>query len=371
MKTTIILSLCLTTSLSFAHSKTQDKVKDDVFTYDDSGLCEGIPNCYPSMKNLPEIDDNSQFPPMPLRVGKSASACGASFGSNFSFIIAGADGKSITYSASNKKIDAYEAIYNKYSALGFSSKADANAYFNIHILNNTPNNQLGNLRWITYDFNLAIDQDASTVELHKNSYLLHFGTTITKQLAHQKGLKILYIQDLKKTTTNLTAVQPYIIIPQLFKVFNNSIVGLSDSSLSIVSSSPRHTSNDRLESFYPTTCLYKTKEPISIIQQPKNQIISTKIMNFVHEQINDWYCPEAFAKTYPLYLIPIQTPSKIYAQTNQTGSYSIVNQNENEEQAFICPKIPDEIRSIADLEKKHGCQQVHLVPSSSIEIKPQ
>lgn len=141
--------------------------------------------------------------------------------------------------------------------------------------------------------------------------------------------------------------------------------------MSIVSSSPRHTSNDRLESFYPTTCVYKTKEPISIIQQPKNQIISTKIMNFVHEQINDWYCPEAFAKRYQLYLVPIDNPSKIYTQTNQTGSYSIVNQNENEEQAFICPKIPDEIRSIADLEKKHGCQQVHLAPSSSIEIKPQ
>lgn len=173
MKTITILSLCLTASLSFANSEILDKTKDDAFTYNDSGLCDGIPNCYSSMKNLPEIDDNSRFPPMPLRVGESVSACGASFGSNFSFVIAGDDRYIIN---SNKKIDEYEAIYNKYSTLGFSSEANANAnanaYFNIYILNNTPNNQLGYLRWRTYKFSNSI-----------KSYIINFGATITEQAA--------------------------------------------------------------------------------------------------------------------------------------------------------------------------------------------
>lgn len=88
MKIITILSLCLIASLSFAHSETQDKIKDYTFTYDDSGLCADIPNCYPSMKNLPEIDDNSKFPPMPTRIDNS-TICSSPSWSNFDFFVVG------------------------------------------------------------------------------------------------------------------------------------------------------------------------------------------------------------------------------------------------------------------------------------------
>ncbi|WP_077929347.1 hypothetical protein [Wohlfahrtiimonas populi] len=109
---------------------------------------------------------------------------------------------------------------------------------------------------------------------------------------------------------------------------------------------------------------------LNIIQEPNNQSIFRRRFTLVYEHANKEICPQVFKLNF-IYLIPIQPPSKIYAQTNQDGSYSIMNQNENEKQAFICPKIPDEIRSIADLEKKYGCQRIQLAPSSSIEIKPQ
>lgn len=362
MKIITILSLCLTAPLSFVHSQILDKTNDDAFTYDDSGLCADIPNCYPSMKNLPEIDDNSQLPPMPLRVGESVSACGASFGSNFSFVVLGADGKPIH---PDKKIDEYEAIYNKYSALGFSSETDANAYLNI--LDPIPSPQissLGSLRSIIFDFNISINQDASIIEIQQNQYMLGFGAKKVKQLGqiiNPKLLNIFTMQQLQDSRDQVVFAQPYIIIPKMFKVSKDTTIAFIQSLFAFTSSNTNSLANEFRE------CSHPIQPFMNITQQPNNQLVFARKFTLLYEHANKKLCPQVFQLNF-IYLIPIQTSSKIYAQTNQDGSYSIMNQNNNEEQAFICPKIPDEIRSTEDLEKKHGCQQFKLAPSSSMEI---
>lgn len=209
MKIIAILSLCLTASLSFAHSVILDNTKYDAFTYDYSGL-----------------------PSMPQRVGKSIAVYSPSW-SDFSFVVVGTSeddeptqhlnktkGNAISYDYANIyevesspfSLDVlYDTVYGlnipyqhsdhhlstnttwfvtepnlsldyakrvirklKSSShrYGFPSKTDANAYFNIHILNNTPNNQLGYLRWLTYEFSDSI-----------KSYIINFGATTTEHLA--------------------------------------------------------------------------------------------------------------------------------------------------------------------------------------------
>lgn len=336
----------------------------NAFTYDYSGLCADIPNCYPSMKNLPEIDNNSQFPPMPLRIGESVSTCGASFGSNFSFVIAGADGRQIINS--NKKIDEYETIYNKYSALGFSSETYANAYLNI--LDPIPSPQissLGSLRSIIFGFNISINQDASIIEIQQNQYMLGFGAKKVKQLGqiiNPKLLNIFTIQQLQDSRDQVVFAQPYIIIPKMFKVSKDTTIAFIQSLFAFTSSNTNSLANEFRK------CSHPIQPFMNITQQPNNQLVFARKFTLLYEYANKKLCPQVFQLNF-IYLIPIQTPSKIYAQTNPDGSYNIVNQNKNEEQAFICPKIPDEIRSITDLEKTHGCQQFKLAPSNSIEIK--
>lgn len=132
------------------------------------------------MKNLPEIDDNSQLPQIPQRVGKSIAVYSPSW-SDFSFIVLGADGKPIH---PDRKIDEYEAIYNKYSALGFSSEVSANAYFNIHILNNTPNNQLGYLHWLATIFYSENYDHEMNINLFRSHYMINFNTKIMESFSN-------------------------------------------------------------------------------------------------------------------------------------------------------------------------------------------
>lgn len=314
------------------------------------------------MKNLPEIDDNSLFPPLPTRIDNS-TICSSPSWSNFSFVVLGEDGRQIINS--NRKIDEYEAIYNKYSALGFSSETDANAYLNI--LDPIPSPQissLGSLRSIIFDFNISINQDASIIEIQQNQYMLGFGAKKIKrlgQLTNPELLNIFTVQQLQDPRDQHVFAQPYIIIPKMFKVSKDTTITFIQSLFAFTSSNTNSLANEFRE------CSYPIQPFMNITQQPNNQLVFARKFTFLYEHANKEICPKMFNMN-SLYLIPTQNPSKIYAQTNPDGSYSIVNQNEDEEQAFICPKIPDEIRSIADLEKKYGCQQVHLAPSSSIEI---
>ncbi|GAA5103681.1 hypothetical protein [Wohlfahrtiimonas larvae] len=166
MKIITILSLCLTASLSFAHTTRLNKIIDDTFTYDNSGLYANALNDQPISKNLPKILQKSSIS---KRIKTTATIHNASQ-ETLNFITIGIDDKPIWISHGEIDDDSYQ----RYFALGFGfpSEASANAYFNLHILNNTSNNQLGYLHWITYKFNDSI-----------KSYIINFGATITEHLA--------------------------------------------------------------------------------------------------------------------------------------------------------------------------------------------
>lgn len=345
MKIITILSLCLTASLSFVHSETLDKTNDNIFTYDYSQVCADTKNCifpatfdalYKKTYSFFDIYDftectNSEFitdvhdiPPCPIQYK--------------------------------------DLSIKKY---GFSSKTDANAYLNI--LDPIPSPQissLGNSRSIIFDFNISINQDASIIEIQQNQYMLGFGAKKVKrlgQLTNPKLLNIFTAQQLQDSKDQYVPAQPYALLPEIFKVSKETSTTLTEASLHITRTSCSASTNE----FH--RCSHYTKPFMNITQEPNNQSIFGRRFTLVYEHANKEICPQVFKLNF-IYLIPIHTPSKIYAQINQDGSYSIMNQNENEEQAFICRKIPDEIRSIADLEKKHRCQQFKLTPSSSIEI---
>lgn len=159
MKIITILSLCLTASLSFAHSTILDKTNDDAFTYDYSGLCADVQNCtFPATFDSLYKKSYAFFDLYDL----SPSVC-----TRYAFItdIHGIPPCPIPYN---------DLSIKKY---GFSSKANANAYLNI--LDPIPSPQissLGSVRSIIFDFNISINQDASMIEMQQNQYMLGFGT---------------------------------------------------------------------------------------------------------------------------------------------------------------------------------------------------
>lgn len=344
MKIITILSLCLTASLSFAHSEILDKTNGDVFTYDYSQVCEQLcfhftlDTAYDSYGLTNPLVDPFDF--------------------TFHFS-----------SEVDPDIEHIKHVIRKLKSktkYGFSSAADANAYLNI--LDPIPSPQissLGSIRSIIFDFKISINQDASIIEMQQNQYMLGFGTKKIKrlgQLTNPEILNIFTVQQLQDSKDQYVPAQPYVLLPEIFKVSKENSTALTKASLHITRTSCSALANE----FHK--CSHYIQPFMNITQQPNNQSIFGRRFTLLYEHANKEICPQVFKLNF-IYLIPIQTPSKIYAQANQNGSYSIVNQNKHEERAFICPTIPDEIHSIADLEKKHRCQQFKLTPSSSIEIK--
>lgn len=347
MKIITMLSLCVTASLSFSHSEILDKTNDDAFTYDYSQACADIQNCtFPATFDSLYKKSYAFFDLYDL----SPSVC-----TRYAFItdIHGIPPCPIPYN---------DLSIKKY---GFSSKANANAYLNI--LDPIPSPQissLGSVRSIIFDFNISINQDASMMEMQQNQYMLGFGTKKIKrlgQLTNPEILNIFTVQQLQDSKDQYAPAQPYVLLPEIFKVSKETTAALTEASLHITRTSCSALANE----FHK--CSYYIQPFMNITQQPNNQSIFGRKFTLLYEHANKEICPQVFKLNF-IYLIPIQAPSKIYAQNNQDDSYSIVNQNKHEERAFICPTIPDEIHSIADLEKKHGCQQFKLKPSSSIEI---
>lgn len=345
MKIITILSFCLTASLSFAHPEILDKTKDDTFTYDNSGLCADTKNCtFPAT-----------FGALYTKFYISFDIYDFSECTNFAFITE-------VHGIPPCPIQYRDLRIKKY---GFPSKIDANAYLNI--LDPIPSPQissLGNSRSIIFDFNISINQDASIIEIQQNQYMLGFGAKKIKrlgQLTNPEILNIFTVQQLQDSRDQVVFAQPYIIIPKMFKVSKDTTIIFIQNLFAFTSSNTNSLANEFRE------CSYLIQPFMNITQQPNNQLIFARKFTLLYEHANKEICPQVFKLNF-IYLIPIQTLSKIYAQSNPNGSYSIVNQNENEKQAFICPTIPDEIHSIVDLEKKYGCQQFKLAPSSSIEI---
>ncbi|WP_077929349.1 hypothetical protein [Wohlfahrtiimonas populi] len=144
MKKVLAIIIYLTASLSFVHSEILDKINDDAFTYDYSGLCSNTQHC-----QLIKYYD--------ICSAVLVSSCG-----NPHDFLGG-------YMCPVYRRE--PPIYTPPKYLEFPSEANANAFFNIHILNNSPNSQLGYLRWITYKFSDSI-----------KSYIINFGATITEHL---------------------------------------------------------------------------------------------------------------------------------------------------------------------------------------------
>ncbi|MGL4675160.1 MAG: hypothetical protein ACRCXK_09890 [Wohlfahrtiimonas sp.] len=160
MKIITILSLCLTASLSFANSEILDKDNNDAFTYDYSHICEQL--CF-------RFTLDTAYDPYGL-----TNPLIDPF--DFSFQIS---------LESDPEAEYIKYAINKFKSkmkYGFPSTADANAYFNIYILNNTLNNQLGHLRWITELAHRATNDNTIDIQVSKNSHLINFGTQIIESL---------------------------------------------------------------------------------------------------------------------------------------------------------------------------------------------
>lgn len=165
MKIINILSLCLTASLSFAHSTLFYGERGDAFAYDDSGLCADIPDCDLTLIN--RIPQNINFWLDTIRYPKILSSAPPE---NFLAYLPSRVASGNYFGFASETDQNTHFYYHPLTKL--SSQADANAYFNIHILNNTPSNQLGYLRWITYKFSDSI-----------KSYMINLGATTTEHLA--------------------------------------------------------------------------------------------------------------------------------------------------------------------------------------------
>lgn len=165
MEKILTIIICLTASLSFAHTVRLHKIIDDTFTYDDSVLYTNTPAYQTINNNHPKILKKGTIS---KRIKTTAIIYNVSR-DKLDFITIGIDDKPIW--GSHGEIE--DSSYQRYFSLGFgfSSEASANAFFNIHILNNTPSNQLGYLRWITYEFSDSI-----------KSYMINLGATITEHL---------------------------------------------------------------------------------------------------------------------------------------------------------------------------------------------
>ena len=189
MEKILTIIICLTASLSFAHSTILDKTNDDAFTYDYSQVCEQLcfhftlDTAYDSYGLTNPLVDPFDF--------------------TFHFS-----------SEVDPDIERIKHIIRKLKSktkYGFSSVADANAYFNIQILNNTPNNQLGYLRWLTYEFSDSI-----------KSYMINFGATTTEHLAPP----LFPLYKTPNDTTNNTFTYKYLWLCN--DVINCQFIKLSD-----------------------------------------------------------------------------------------------------------------------------------------------
>lgn len=166
MKIITILSLCLTASLSFANSEILDKTKDDAFTYDYSNICEieyspfSLDVIY---ANIYGLNIPYQNPDHPISIHASMFITEPNFHLDYA----------------KRVIRKLKSSSHRY---GFPSKTDANAFFNIQILNNSLNSQLGYLRWITELAHRATNDNTIDIQVSKNSHLINFGTQIIESL---------------------------------------------------------------------------------------------------------------------------------------------------------------------------------------------
>lgn len=363
MKIITILGLCLTASLSFAHSTILDKTNDDAFTYDYSGLCADIPNCYPSMKNPPEIDDNSQFPPIPQRIGNSVATYGASW-SDFEFVIVGADGRQIINS--NKKIDEYEAIYNKYSNLGFSSEADANAYFNIQILSSGNYQHLGSISWIS-NFNLSINEETLFISPSQSHFIMPLDTTIAEHFIEIDNPNIFHtflIEDIKNLHQDEKLyANTSLIIPRVFE-------RLSYGSKNDPSRTQIYFHSQEVLNIFPKCPEIELENKVNIFQTNKNipiKFIETRKLSKTN--FYDFDCPiTASTDEYDLINTLNHESPNVYIQKIKTDNNSIKYQasniNRTDETILICSEMP----KTESIFTKNGCDKFRLAPSSSIEI---
>lgn len=187
MKIITILILCLTALLSFAYSTILNKAEGDAFIYDYSGLCADIEilNCKlliipPATKVIIDFPFEG--------VGSSISASMPCF-SDFKYILIDKNSDRYTIGINSEftntgcSTNTYITnAYQKYYFLLFSNVEDANAYFNIHILNNTPSNQLGYLRWVTELTHHVTNDNTLDIQVSENSHLTSFGTQIIESL---------------------------------------------------------------------------------------------------------------------------------------------------------------------------------------------
>lgn len=215
MKIITILILCLTASLSLAHSTLSYKERGDAFAYDYSEICTDNVNCDLTLIN--RIPQNINLWLDTIGYPKIfSSAPPETFLPHFPY-------RATTANYFGFASETDQNIHFYYHPLAkFSSPSDANAYFNIHILNNMPNNQLGYLRWITYDFQISNDQHRTSTEVYQKSYFLSFGTFIIQKFKDIET-NLIYIftkEDLNKVELSYKSQlwpKKYNLIPQKFE----------------------------------------------------------------------------------------------------------------------------------------------------------
>lgn len=299
MKIITILSLCLTASLSFAHSTLSYGERGDAFAYDDSGLCADVPNCDLTLIN--RIPQNIIFWLDTIRYPKILSSAPPE---NFLAYLPSrvASGNYFGFASETD-----QNIHFYYHPLAkFSSQADANAFFNIHILNNTPNNQLGYLRWTTYDFQISNNQYRTSTEVYQKSYFLSFGTFI--------------IERFKDIETNII----YIF----------------------------------------------TKEDLNKVESSRKSQLWPKKYNLIPQKFEKMPYPYYINKNelYLFNMRETYFPSEVLITIKDKDIYSLSNKTRNIQSAYFCLSIPKEYSISNNWLVENHCREFKLAPSNSIEI---
>ena len=348
MKIITILSLCLTASLSFAHSETQDKVKNDAFTYDYSQVCADIQNCtFPATFDALYKKSYAFFDIYDL----SPSEC-----TNFAFIteIHGIPPCPIQYR---------DLRIKKY---GFSSKADANAYFNIQILSSGNYQHLGSISWIS-NFNLSINEETLFISPSQSHFIMPLDTTIAEHFIEIDNPNIFHtflIEDIKNLHQDEKLyANTSLIIPRVFE-------RLSYGSKNDPSRTQIYFHSQEVLNIFPKCPEIELENKVNIFQTNKSapiKFIGTRKLSKTN--FYDFDCPiTASTDAYDLINTLNHESPNVYIQKIKTNNNSIKYQasniNRTEETILICSEMP----KTESIFTKNGCDKFRLAPSNSIEI---
>lgn len=346
MKIITILGLCLTASLSFAHSTILDKTNDDAFTYDYSQACADIQNCtfpatfdslykrsyiffdiydFPECTNSAFITDVHGIPPCPIQYR--------------------------------------DRSLKKH---GFSSKADANAYFNIQILSSGNYQNLGSISWIT-NFNLIMNEETFFISPSQSHFIMPLNTTIAEHFIEIDNPDIFHtflIEDVRKLHQDEKLyANVSLIIPRVLE-------RLPYDSKNATTRTQIYFHSQEALNIFPQCPEIELKNEVNIFQINKNipiKFIETRKLSKTN--FYDFDCPiTASTDEYDLINTLNHESPNVYIQKIKTDNNSIKYQasniNRTEETILICSEMP----KTESIFTKNGCDKFRLAPSSSIEI---